>query len=122
MRTFAGLAMIMLVAACATGQARSTAVDPVGAFDFTTTVDGSPVTGTITITRSGAEYGGSVSTNVTESMPITAVTVEGQTVQVTGSTPDGPATLSMTFTGDTFTGTWSYAGMEGSLTGRRRAG
>jgi hypothetical protein len=86
MRIFAGLAMIALVAACATGQGRSTEVDPVGAFDFTTSVDGSPVTGTITITRSGSEYGGSVST------------------------------------GETFTGTWSYAGMEGSLTGRRRAG
>lgn len=122
MGRIAVLAVLVLAAACASGQGRSSQVDPVGAFDFTTTVEGTPVTGTITITRNGSEYGGSVSTNVTESMPISTVMVEGQSVQVTGSTPDGPVTISMTFTGETFTGNWSYAGMTGSLTGRRRAG
>lgn len=122
MGRIAVLAIVVMTTACASGQGRSSEVDPVGAFDFTTTVEGTPVTGTITITRNGSEYGGSVSTNVTESMPISTVTVEGQSMQVTGSTPDGPVTISMTFTGETFTGSWSYAGMTGSLTGRRRAG
>jgi hypothetical protein len=27
----------------------------------------------------------------------------------------------MVFTGETFTGSWTYAGMQGTLTGRRRA-
>lgn len=121
MRRIAGLAVVMMLAACASGQGRSNEVDPVGAFDFTTTVDGMPVNGTVTITRQGSQYGGSITTNVTEALPISTVTVEGQTVQIGSTAPDGPLTFSMIFTGETFTGSWTYAGMQGTLTGRRRA-
>jgi hypothetical protein len=47
------------------------------------------------------------------------VTVEGQRVTLVGDTPDGPATLILTFDGDTFTGSWTYAGMSGVMSGRR---
>jgi hypothetical protein len=59
---------------------------------------------------------------MTDSMPISSVSVDGQTMVVVSVAPDGTATLSLTFTGDTFTGSWSFADMSGTLTGRRRAG
>jgi hypothetical protein len=111
----------MVLAACASGQGRSNEVNPVGAFDFSTAVDGMPVTGTVTITGQGPQYGGSITTNVIEALPISTVTVEGQTVQIGATGPDGSLTFSMVFTGETFTGSWTYAGMQGTLTGRRRA-
>lgn len=122
MRVTAGIACLMMLAACASGQVLSRSVDPVGSFDFTTSIEGTPVAGTITITQNASGYGGTLSTDMTDSMPISSVSVDGQTMVVVSVAPDGTATLSLTFTGDTFTGSWSFADMSGTLTGRRRAG
>lgn len=98
------------------------AVDPVGVFDFTTTVEGmGAVNGTITITKNPAGgYGGTIGTNVTETITIRTVTVDGQKVNVVADTPDGPITFTMEFTGNDFTGTWTLGGMSGVHTGKRR--
>ena len=111
---------IAVAAACASAPAQPRPVDPIGTFDFSTTVDGTAVSGTIEIRSGSSGYTGTISTNVTEPVPITAVTVEGQVVTVAASAPDGPINFTMTFTGDDFTGGWTYAGMSGELTGNRR--
>ncbi|MGH7500453.1 MAG: hypothetical protein ACREL7_01735 [Longimicrobiales bacterium] len=121
MRNGRVLAWFVMLAACATGGGQNQSVDPVGTFDFTTSVEGTTVTGAITVARNGSAYEGSVTTDMTEVMPISSVTVEGQTMAIAASTPDGPVTMSLIFTGDTFTGTWSLGDMSGTLTGRRRA-
>jgi len=111
----------LVLAACASRPSGPPPLNPVGTFDFTTTVEGTAVTGTITIVRNGDAYSGSVGTNVTETIGIRSVVVEGQTMTVVGDTPDGPVTMTVTFTGDTFTGAWTLAGMGGEMTGKRRA-
>jgi hypothetical protein len=98
------------------------AVDPVGVFDFATNVEGTAVQGTITVESApGGGHGGSITTDVTEPIPISGVTVDGQNMTVTAQTPDGPITMSLTFTGNDFTGSWTMGGMSGSLNGSRRS-
>lgn len=96
------------------------AVDPVGVFDFTTTVEGMAVAGTITVTKTAAGYGGSIATNVTETIPVRSVVVEGQKATVVADTPDGPINFTMEFKGDEFTGTWTLGAMSGVHSGKRR--
>ena len=115
------LAGVALFAACASAPAQPRAVDPVGMFDFSTHVDGTAVTGTISIEQSGNGHTGMITTSATEPVAISGVAVEGQQLTVTAQTPDGPVTMILVFTGNTFTGSWSYAGMSGTLTGQRRA-
>jgi hypothetical protein len=117
------IALCVLTGACASTPATPPApapLDPVGVYDFTTDVDGTAVTGTITITNGASGYGGSIGTNVTESMPVRSVAVEGQRVTVRADAPDGPVTFTMDFDGDDFIGTWTYADMSGTHSGRRR--
>jgi len=111
----------MVLAACASRPSGPPPLNPVGAFDFTTTVEGAAVTGTITIVRNGDAYSGSVGTNVTETIGIRSVVVEGQTMTVVGDTPDGPVTMTVTFTGDAFSGAWTLGAMGGEMSGKRRA-
>ena len=124
MRASAGwaglLAGAVLVAGCASAPAQPRAVDPVGVFDFSTAVEGQAVTGTLEISRSNDVLGGTLSTSVTEPIPVRAVTVEGQQMTVLADTPDGPVSMILTFAGNEFTGSWTYAGMSGTLTGVRR--
>jgi hypothetical protein len=117
------LTVLVLAAACASAPAQPRAVDPVGMFDFSTSMDGTPVTGTLEIRKdSNGAYAGSLATNVAETIPVTAVTITGQQVTITATAPDSPVSITLTFTGDAFTGNWSYAGMTGQITGKRRAG
>jgi hypothetical protein len=126
------VAALALFAACApaaseapsTGPTTTTAaapaaVNPVGMFPFTTAVDGNEVTGSIEVTGQAGEYGGTIRTSVTPDIPITGVVVTGQQMVVAADTPDGPLTLTLAFTGDTFTGEWELNGDGGALQGRR---
>ena len=116
-------ALCLLTGACASAQVEPeapAALDPVGMYDFTTTVEGTVVAGTITITQGTSGYGGSIATDVTEPIPVRSVAVEGQKLTVLADSPDGPVTFVMTLNGDEFAGTWSYAGMSGAHTGKRR--
>jgi hypothetical protein len=122
MKAFIGLcAGVALAAACASTPAQPRAVDPVGTFDFTTAMEGTEISGSIEIQRGADGYTGTLTTNVSEPIPVTSVTVEGQTVYAVASAPDGPVNCTLTFTGNDFTGSWNYAGMAGQLTGKRRA-
>ena len=117
------LTLCLLTGACASAQVTPdapAALDPVGIYDFTTTVDGSVVSGTVTITQGTSGYGGSIATDATETIPVRSVTVDGQKLTVLADSPDGPVTFIINVDGDDFAGTWSYAGMSGSHTGKRR--
>jgi hypothetical protein len=102
-----------------TTAAAPAALNPVGMFPFTTAVNGNEVTGSIEVTGQAGEYGGTIRTSVTPDIPITGVVVTGQQMVVAADTPDGPLTLTLAFTGDTFTGEWELNGDSGAIRGRR---
>ena len=117
------LALCLLTGACASAQVAPeapAAPDPVGVYDFSTSVEGTVVTGTITITEGTNGYGGSIATDATETIPVRSVTVEGNRMTVLADSPDGPVSFVINLKGNDFTGTWSYAGMSGTHTGKRR--
>lgn len=98
----------------------SAAMNPVGRYEFSTTVQGQIVTGAVEIAGTTGAYTGQITTSITPPLPISGVTVTGQQMVVTGDTPDGTLTFRMNFTDATaFTGGWELAGDSGALTGRR---
>jgi hypothetical protein len=100
--------------------AASAAVNPVGRYEFATTLQGQMLTGTMEITGTPGAYAGRITSSATEPIPITTVTVEGQNMTVAGDTPNGPLTIRMTMgEGGAFTGGWTLAGDGATLTGRR---
>lgn len=130
-RTLAA-ALTLLAAACApaappadpmpsgtTTAPTSAALNPVGVFNFRTMVGGGEVTGAVEVTGTAGAYGGRIRTSITPDIPITGVRVSGQEMIVTGNTPDGPLSINMTFTGNSFTGSWALSGDSGSLSGQR---
>lgn len=120
MKRLLAVVLLLLAAACASAPPGPPPFDPVGVFEFQTTVNGGPVTGSVEVTGQPDAYGGTIRTSATPDLPIAGVAVDGNVLVVTGDTPDGVVTLRMTFTGDDFTGRWELAGDGGTLTGRRR--
>jgi hypothetical protein len=95
-------------------------LNPVGKYEFTTSLQGQALTGAMEITGTPGAYKGRITTSATEPIEITAVTVNGREMVVTGETPDGTLTVRMTFTdGQSFTGGWSLAGDGATMTGHR---
>ena len=104
----------------ATTTTAAASVNPVGRFDFTTSVQGQSVTGAIQVAGNPGAYTGQITTSITPPIPINSVTATGQTMVITGSTPDGTLTIRMNFTdASAFTGGWELSGDSGSITGRR---
>jgi hypothetical protein len=96
------------------------ALNPVGKYEFATTLQGQMLTGTMEITGTPGAYAGRITSSATEPIPITAVTVEGQNMTVAGETPSGTLTIHLNFTdGSAFTGDWSLGTDGAPLTGRR---
>ena len=132
MRTsFAALALLAACAPAATPPADPTpaatvapapaaAVNPVGTFEFTTSVDGNMLTGSIEVAGSPGAYTGTIRTSATPDIPVSGVLVSGQQMIVTADTPDGPLTLTLNFSGDNFTGGWTLGGGSGELRGQRK--
>jgi hypothetical protein len=136
MKPIATALLLVSLAACATAPAADpapapppspppapaapAALNPVGKFDFATTVNGQAVTGTMEITGTPGAYAGRITSSATEPLTISGVTVEGQSMTVTGETGNGTITIRMSFAADgTFTGAWSLGGDGAPLTGRR---
>ena len=140
MRTLSALVATLALAACAQSPQASPTTQPApaatpsprttppptpaataaGVYDFSTVVQGQEVTGTVTITGSPGSYGGSIVTTATPEIPIKSVTMEGQSITVTADTPDGEVVFQMAMEGMDFSGSWSYAGMAGTMRGRKR--
>jgi hypothetical protein len=120
MKRLLAAVLLLLAAACASTPPGPPPFNPVGVFEFETTVNGGPVTGSVEVTGQPDAYGGTVRTSVTPDLPIAGLAVEGNLMVVTADTPDGVVTLRMSFTGNDFTGRWELAGDSGPLTGSRR--
>ena len=125
-------ALVLLAAACAPAAAppaepapavatvAPAALNPVGVFEFTTSVDGNPLNGTIEVTGQPGAYTGVVRTSATPDLPITGVRVEGDEMTVTSSVEGQELVMRLTFAGNNFTGGWTLAGDSGDIEGRRR--
>ncbi|HEY7768878.1 hypothetical protein [Longimicrobium sp.] len=98
---------------------RSTALNPVGEYEFATQVNGEAVTGTIEITGTPGAYGGRIVTLKFPEFTVRSASAAGQELTVVAETPNGNVTFRMMFTGDTFTGGWTLGGDTGAITGRR---
>jgi len=106
--------------AAAVAPAAPAALNPVGRYEFSTSLQGQLLTGTLEIAGTAGAYTGRITSSATEPIPITAVTVTGQEMVVAGETPNGTLTIHMTFAGGpNFTGNWTLAGDGAPLTGRR---
>jgi hypothetical protein len=95
------------------------AIDPVGSYEFSTTVDGQAVTGTLTIGGTAGAYTGRIVTNMFPEIPVTGAKVEDKTVIATGSMPDGELTIRMLMDGMNFTGRWELGGDTGEFNGKK---
>jgi hypothetical protein len=129
------LAAALSLAACSTAPAGDTgpapsttagaattrgALNPVGHYEFTTSAQGQMVTGMVSIAGGPNAYTGQVTTSATPSLPISGVTVEGRSIIVMGTSPNGSISIRMDFADDTnFTGAWEYMGARGTLSGHR---
>jgi hypothetical protein len=130
------LAAVALLAGCAPGAAPpadptpapaaapapAATLNPVGVYGFTAFGGGEEVArGTIEITGQPGAYGGRIHVEEEgEEAAITGVTVDGQQMTLNAATPDGPMTITVTFTGDTFAGRWSVDDETGEIRGQRR--
>lgn len=134
MKTFRMLPVVLLLGACASSQQTETAaapaqaaavkqaaaVDPVGAYEFTTTVDGQTVTGTMHIEGTPGAYKGRIITTVFPEIPVVGATVESNNVVVAkASMPDGELTLRMVMEGMNFKGNWTLGADGGEFNGKK---
>jgi hypothetical protein len=88
-------------------------VDPVGNYEFVTTVQEQQVTGTMTVTGSAGSYTGKILTSMFPEMPVLGATVNGQNMIVKTQSPDGEILLHFKFEGNAFTGHWEFNGQPG---------
>ena len=95
-------------------------VNPVGEYEFVTTVEGQEVKGTMTVTGAPTAYTGKILTSMFPEMPVLGATVEGQSMIIKSATPDGDLLLHFKFEGNAFTGHWEFNGQPGgNFTGKK---
>ena len=98
----------------------SPAVNPVGEFEWSSALgDGTPIKGTITISGSPDAYTGAINATDLGIFPIKSVGVSGQSIVINADHPDGPLTIRLNFTGDTFNGAWLLGPETGEMVGKR---
>ena len=137
LRTLIALVSTAALAACASGGGAAPApvaaapapvvlappppapLNPVGQFEFATEVNGSPMKGVIDIYGSPGAYTGKIASDITPELPLTFVSVSGQTMKLIADTPNGAVTMNVVFSGPAFTGSWELAGTGGAITGKR---
>ena len=127
-RTIVGLcAFVFMTGACSLLKPGSGAPPepkestPVGIYDFSAELDGTPFTGRITITGKPGEYGGMVTTNISDPAAITSVLVNGPVITVVARTPAGNETVQLNMSGNSFTGSWAQGAEAGTLTGSKQS-
>jgi hypothetical protein len=132
MKTFRMLPVVLLLGACASAPQpepavappaavkQAAVVDPVGAYEFTTTVDGQTVTGTLHIEGAPGAYKGRIITTVFPEIPVVGATVESNNIVVAkASMPDGELTLRMVMDGMNFKGNWTLGADGGEFNGKK---
>ena len=125
MRTAVGVLSVVLMAGCATLQPEGPKeLDPTGRYTLTTFIQGSMVSGGMRIRGEPGDYTGSLYTDFTGELELNSISVEGNQLLGTVSTPDGPADLRLTFDedGESFTGSWTLGPESGSVSGSRVGG
>lgn len=96
------------------------AVDPVGSYEFVTTVQGQEVKGSMNVTGTPGAYTGTILTSMFPEMPVLGATVAGQAMIVKTTTSDGEILLHFKFEGANFTGHWEFNGQPGGdFTGKK---
>ena len=123
-------AAVVLMAGCASvgGQVASEPAPwtPVGTYEFSTTIQGMGVGGTMEIAGQGNRFTGTIRVDPAmglPALPMQAVEVAGREVTITADAGGELVFMVLTFTDDnTFTGEWSMSGDGGDVTGVRIAG
>jgi hypothetical protein len=121
------LSLVLVTGACSLLKPGSSAppepkeFTPVGIYDFSAELDGTPFTGRITITGKPGEYGGMVTTNISDPAAISSVLVNGPVITVVATTPAGNATFQLNMSGNAFTGSWAQGSEAGTLTGSKQS-
>ncbi len=94
-------------------------VDPAGTYTTYLTAQGNAMTTVTKIEkRADGTYGGTITGEGIPPLPVNSVTVKGNTIKVSLSTPDGSeGIIEMVMKGNDFTGKWSMAGDGSSVTG-----
>jgi hypothetical protein len=135
MKTMRIVPVVLLLGACASSQqpaASTTAasqpaatrqatavIDPVGAYEFATVVDGQTVTGTMHVEGTPGNYKGRIITTVFPEIPIVGASVEANVVNVKGSMPDGELNIRMVMEGSNFKGNWTLGSDGGEFNGKK---
>lgn len=95
-------------------------LDPVGVYSFSTIYQGEPMTGRIVIRGGPGSYSGMVEPDAgAPAVEIYSVTVEGQQLMVFADAGGDDLVITMTVTGDRFTGSWVLGFDSGEMTGSR---
>jgi hypothetical protein len=135
MKTMRIVPVILLLGACASSQQpaatttaasqpaatrQATAVlDPVGAYEFSTVVDGQTVTGTMHVEGTPGNYKGRIITSVFPEIPVVGASVEANVVNVKASMPDGELNIRMVMEGPNFKGNWTLGSDGGEFNGKK---
>lgn len=95
-------------------------LDPAGVYSFSTIYQGEPMTGRIVIRGVPGSYTGVVEpTAGAPPVEIYSVMVEGQQVRILADAGGEDLMMTMTFTGDQYTGSWVLGFDSGEMTGTR---
>lgn len=135
MKTIRIVPVVLLLGACASSQQpaasttaptqpaatrQATAVlDPVGAYEFSTVVDGQTVTGTMHVEGTPGNYKGRIITSVFPEIPVVGASVEANVVNVKASMPDGELNIRMVMEGSNFKGNWTLGSDGGEFNGKK---
>jgi hypothetical protein len=124
------LLSVLLTAGCATAPAEGPAAVPAaeapqrapssaaGRYTFQSDFRGQSFEGVIRLSGgAGGAYTGTLTTPFTGELPVRSVDVQGSRTRVTTTGRMGEAVLVLDMAGSRFTGTWSYGGSNGQLTG-----
>ena len=111
----------VLAAACATGPSGPPPFDPVGTYDFATSMDGEDITGTMIIEATEDGYTGELSTPMLPipPAPINSVEVVDQTVTIEADGPEGLLLIELVVTDTALEGTWAMGEGSGVFTATR---
>jgi hypothetical protein len=123
MTRIALMALAVFTAACATAQpAPPPPFDPVGVYDFSTSVDGTTVPGTITFRRSAeGTLTAVLSTAVTGEIQIRTVTLDDRRMELRSNIEGETLLMRLDFLEDgRITGGWEIGSGSGAVTGVRR--